>query len=240
VIPRKRVRFENEAELALAVVSWLEEHDWEVFKEVVIPGGIADIVAKQDNIIWIVETKKTVSMKVFEQAHSRLHYAHYISVAVPERDNYPLFPEMASWYCNYFGIGVITVSKPFKVAGRKIPPHVIERIKPRVSRIKSAKPHLVKIRKVRDFLCDLHKEQEAGSVTSYVVTPYKKTIIGVKEFLRHNGPATMKTIIEKVHHHYKSPASARSSLKKALEFWEPDFFKFKKDGKVYYTVRDQK
>ena len=67
----------TEADLGEKLILWLERNGWEVYQEVQFRGygGIADIVAVRnkpggsgDKIMWIIELKKSLSLKVMEQA----------------------------------------------------------------------------------------------------------------------------------------------------------------------------
>ena len=100
--------FKSEAEVAAKVIEWLEGHGWETYKEVDLSGGgVADIVATKDKVIWIVETKTTLSTKLASQAYDRLPYAHYVSIASPRARNQD--DRVIDFYCRTHGIGRIEV-----------------------------------------------------------------------------------------------------------------------------------
>jgi hypothetical protein len=63
---KKKNQFKTEAELAEAVVAWLCDMGWTVYKEVLIQksGKIADIVAVKDSEVWIVESKYLTLKKI--------------------------------------------------------------------------------------------------------------------------------------------------------------------------------
>ena len=73
----------KEADLAKVVVSWLNEQHWDVYQEVQIHGfgGVADIVAVQGPLVWVIECKTSLSLTVMEQAS--VWRVHFRSVAVP-------------------------------------------------------------------------------------------------------------------------------------------------------------
>lgn len=75
----------KESDLAAIVLQFLAEEDWETWQEVTLPdGGRADIVARLRPLVWIIETKTSLSLNLIEQAFARTQYAHLVSVAVPQ------------------------------------------------------------------------------------------------------------------------------------------------------------
>jgi hypothetical protein len=66
----------NEAEIGEAVVAWLEAQHWDVYQEVKIYSGIADIIAVKGNLLWAIELKKSLTLKVMEQARGWRRPAH--------------------------------------------------------------------------------------------------------------------------------------------------------------------
>lgn len=73
----------TEAELARITCDWLESQGWETFKEVPCFGGRADIVAVRSRVVWIVETKLTLSLPLMHQCRDRLReQCHGVMAAV--------------------------------------------------------------------------------------------------------------------------------------------------------------
>lgn len=62
----------TEAELAKLTCAWLESQGWETYKEIPCYGGRADIVAVRSGVVWIVETKLTLSLPLMVQCRDRL------------------------------------------------------------------------------------------------------------------------------------------------------------------------
>jgi hypothetical protein len=96
----------SEAELAAVVIEWLEVLGADVYQEVELrrQGIRADIVAKVQAELWIIETKTSMSVALIEQAMARRRFVHRIYVAVPEgrsRGGLDL--------CRELGIGVLSV-----------------------------------------------------------------------------------------------------------------------------------
>jgi hypothetical protein len=100
----------NEAEIGEAVVAWLEAQHWDVYQEVKIYSGIADIIAVKGNLLWAIELKKSLTLKVMEQA--RGWRTHFRSVAVPRprRTNHDRRTAYAVAK-QFFKVGVIEVRR---------------------------------------------------------------------------------------------------------------------------------
>ncbi len=75
----------TEAELAAGIVAWLQDRDWQVYQEVRpgYSGPRADIVATHGPVIWVVETKTSLSMELVGQALRWKPYANKVSIGIP-------------------------------------------------------------------------------------------------------------------------------------------------------------
>ncbi len=73
----------KESDFAKIVIAWLAEQHWEIYQEVQPRnyGGIADIVAVQSALVWVIECKTSLTLSVMEQASG--WRVHYRSIAVP-------------------------------------------------------------------------------------------------------------------------------------------------------------
>jgi hypothetical protein len=108
----------TEQELAAVVVAWLEALDADVYQEVQVGGGVADIVARVGAEIWIVEVKTSLSLALIAQAMDRRRLAHRVLVAAPAtralRDVLPILVEV--------GIGLLEITPGETMYGAAIPP----------------------------------------------------------------------------------------------------------------------
>lgn len=214
------MKFGTEVELAEQVCFWLEKNGYEVYKEVFTIDGDIDIVAVKKGLVWAIECKKSYTNTVCEQAYSRLKHAHYVSIAIPGSRNTNL---PYDFFLKYHGIGKIEVNKWDK--NHYV---VIEDTKPKISRPKQNYKNFVRelrlkrIRSLREFLSEKHKDLVAGSRYGGQITPYKITISKIKELLSEE-PKTMSDIIDTIDHHYSSNRSAKSSLAKAMLLFEKGF-----------------
>lgn len=102
---RHRTRV-SEAELGAIVVAYLEAIGADVFQEVEVSGGVADIVARVRAELWIVEVKATLRLSLLTQALDRRRLAHRVFIAAPRsrymRDVAPM--------CAELGVGLLEVS----------------------------------------------------------------------------------------------------------------------------------
>ena len=141
-------------------------------------GGVADIVAVRNGILWIIESKNAYTLDVLNQA-SRWP-AHYRSVAVPwsrsDRD-YRVARD-------YYLVGVITVRAEFA--------DVYEAVK-----APGYLKHDRDAKKMIGKLTDLHKTFAiAGSQGGSQLTPYKQTMIEVRKVIEKTPGCTVGFIYE--------------------------------------------
>lgn len=189
----------TEMELAEVVITWLEQFQWDVYQEIQISygGEIADIVAVQYGIVWVIETKKTFGINLIEQCYKWSEYAHYVSAAIPVRKHDTGFGRMI---CRKFGIGILEVPEPDGW-------HFINELqKPKLHRTALAK-------KIRECLTPEHKTfAKAGNPDGKRLTPFQATCLNVVDEVRKNPGIKLKDLIDNVSHHYSSPATARSCI----------------------------
>lgn len=191
----------RETELAAKIVGWLSEQNWDVYQEVQFHnhGGVADIVAVRNRVLWIIETKMQYGFPVLNQA---AHWpVHYRSVGVPIARNRDYRVAL-----NYYKVGVIEVG---------IGVHEY-----------AAAPFFSKHQRiVKDYLSqltELHKTfAPAGSQSGHHLTPYKLTMMAVRKFVESHPGCTVKDIYSELgHFHYSSGASFKGNLLVALKEFE--------------------
>lgn len=101
---------EKETDIAKAAVDWLTSQNWEVYQEVQFRpfGRIADIVAVNGRLVWVVECKTSLNLALLEQAYRWRGYANFISIAVPQARN-GKGRGAAELFLKQFGIGKLSV-----------------------------------------------------------------------------------------------------------------------------------
>ena len=208
----------KETELAEPVIDWLQIQNWNVYQEVefVHLGGVADICAERHGILWIIETKTAMSIEVLRQASG--WPVHYRSIAVPKAINsYKRDYFVAR---DYYGVGVIEVlENDIHEAGR--PPLYLKNHK--------------MAKRLLSQLSELHKTYcKAGSKGGGHLTPYKMTMIDVKNTLQRHPGCTVDDLF-KIHGpmHYANKSSFKGNILKCLEDFEHDWCRIDKTSRPY-------
>ena len=191
----------SEAELARPVVEWLKDLKWEVYQEVQTKlGKRADIVATQGRILWVLECKTSCSMSLLEQADEWRRHAHYVSIVIPahRRITGLNFTRMV---LGLLGIGVLEVSsqlETFKI-DETLPPALRRRI----------------TESLRKELRDEHKHfAEAGNSLNKFWTPFAQTCLNIRAIVEAHPGITITEMMKDLKHHYRTAATARSSIAK--------------------------
>lgn len=219
----------RETEVAAAVVEWLEKNHWAVFQEVQHGGQggpIADIVAVQHPLTWIIECKVTLSMDLMAQASrwARDRDARFVSVAVPAPRRTSANPHGMPSNAQYFARGVLR-ERDIGVIEVRPPEPYVERV--RVAQdAHYLRPWGGLKRTRKDILDSLHPEQResvAGSVSGGVSTQWKRTVKSLVRHVGENPGCSMKQAIDGIAHHYGSDKGARATLATGIRNgWIPE------------------
>lgn len=212
----------HETDLAKPVIAWLIEQHWDVYQEVQFGYGgcVADIVARRNNVLWIIECKTSYTFDVLEQATR--WPVHFRSVAVPRvralRDY-----RVAR---NYYEVGVIEVD------GERVKEYVDA---PFFRRDKYVKRFL-------DCLTELHKTYaEAGSKSGNHLTPYKQTMIEVRKLIENNPGCTIGFLYDQLGNmHYLNKLSFKGNLVKALVSFERNWCRVDTTNRPYTLFVEEK
>lgn len=167
----------KETELAESVINWLQSQNWTIYQEVEFNhrGSVADICAERHGILWIIETKVVMSIEVLRQASG--WPVHFRSIAVPSVLNHYKRDYFVAR--DYYGVGVIEVSK-YDVYEVQKPPLYLRHNK-------MAKRLLLQ-------LTELHKIfAKAGKQGGGHLTPYKMTMLEIRETIEKHPGCTMQT-----------------------------------------------
>lgn len=185
----------SETELAALVVRHLEEMGAEVYQEVTLGGPRADIVARIGSVLHVVEVKKNAGLRVLEQAHEWIPYAHRVSIAVPPASRF------AYVIAKRLGIGILEV-RVGDAYGRS---EVRERVAPELRR--RVDPRLAAA------LCEEQKTYAAaGNNAGRFWSPFKATCEALREIVTETPGLTWREAIKRTKHHYRSSSSAASTL----------------------------
>lgn len=192
----------SEAEIAAHVVSWLESCGHDVYQEVDVVSGVADIVALAGpgREVWIVEVKRTWSFDLLQQCIDRKRSAQRVFAAVPRSKS--IAPDIA----RDLGIGVILVGSRFSGDNEG---HVrLFHMAPRVS--SDARHGAGLRRKLRPE----HKTAAAAGTPSAAGrhTAFRETCESLRVAALQRPGSTLKELLSTIPHHYSSAAAARSTL----------------------------
>jgi hypothetical protein len=205
----------KETRVAEKVIGWLEAQHWEIYQEVKVRsyGGVADIVAVQNGLVWVIECKRSLTLKVLAQA--RLWRVHFRSIAVPALRK-PGYERQTAYDIakNYLKVGVITVdylSQAYSI-NQVVPPPLMREYHQFAKQFQS-------------LLTEEHKTfAKAGQAKGGYWTPYKSTIQACKKFIKDNPGCTMKEMIDYLGRmHYASDKSAIGTLRVNFQTIEKDW-----------------
>ena len=196
----------TEIELAVPVIGWLREQHWTVYQEVQCErsGAVADIVAVQGKITWVIECKRSLSLALIAQGHAWTSFAHYVSLAVPHRPIRGGSGPTVSKILKHLGLGLVIAEKD-GVMWELLS-------SPRLNRS-------ALVAYLRDGLCAEQQDVcPAGTREGWRVTPFKMTCRELRRIVAASPGVTMKDAIGQFRHHYASDQIARSCLARWLSF----------------------
>lgn len=191
----------TEADLASGVQDWLVDQGWDVYPEVRPACGWprADLVARIDGRVWVVECKLSLSLAVIEQADDWAAWCHWRSVAVPDTNRARKLrrgQRIAEKMCGLLGIGVLRVARS----------GVVQQVRFPVLNRRLAGTQLL------DALCEAQKEEGvAGSRNNYF-TPFRRTRRDLVDYVREHPGTSMEAAVEAVAHHYRRDTTAAVAL----------------------------
>lgn len=216
----------KETDLALKVVEWLTSQHWDVYQEVQICSSIADVVAVQGPLVWIIECKLSMSLGLIGQAHEWIRNAHFVSVAIPGGKRYlTKSRHVAKKIMRHYGIGMFEIYDL-----RDIREHSVQ---PRLNRKATTKI-------VKDSLREGHKHYApAGSQGGYY-TPFKATCRHMVRIVKKNPGIILKDLIDASRHHYLSDVTARACISKYAKRGIIKGIRCERSGKLLRFYPDDK
>lgn len=199
-------KFEETA-YAKKVVEWLENRDWEVFKEVEAPRDkrVVDIYAikgdkERPRNTWAIEVKTGFTLRVMEQASFWKRHAHQTSVAIPADIDSRTY-DFGRRVCTEFGLGVI------EVVEYDNGPAFAKRVQHSKSSGVATFP----------TLHEKQKEYEAGNADNDHYSKFDQFSDRLVEYVGEHPGASLRRAITDLDHHYKSEDSAYTTLKRAIK-----------------------
>jgi len=192
----------TEEEIAEKVIVWLQKQHWEIYQEVQVFHGssVADIIAIQNNLVWVIEVKKSLTLRVLDQATNWLRLSHFVSIAYESGKRRAMRGgQTAVSYMSWKGIGSIIVDKHGFVS-EKFPASLHRKVPSKM---------------IIERLVDQHKTfAKAGNSSGEKWSPYKETCRRIVSVVNSNPGIMLKDLMDNITHHYASSQSARSSIAK--------------------------
>lgn len=203
----------KETSLASPIIEFMQQQEFEMYKEVRLGGmgkPIVDLVGMKTTndrpVFSAIELKTTLGLRVIEQAHGHLKWAHYSSVVVPapirESSRSRVFAEKI---CRDYGIGLITINTQFlmpsepSIAGlksieiigedniaraRRMATHGLREVVPaQMQKGPGDREEFILGLITDDHRVNSEEFPKAGSKGGGYVTPYKTMIKVVKAFI---------------------------------------------------------
>jgi hypothetical protein len=191
----------TEVKLGEVVVAHLRALGAEVYQEVDVPGGVADIVVRVGAELWIIELKTSLSLALILQAMDRRRLAHRVFIAAPRTRNM----SGVAAVCRELGLGLLRV---------EMTDRSIDRGNALVSEEVPSRRWNTRPVALAATLTEEHKTHaKAGAVgAGGRWTPFRRTCEQLAHAVERTPGITLKAAIEDVKHHYQSAAGARASL----------------------------
>lgn len=221
----------KETELAKYIIEYLESLKWDVYQEVQLNtyGSIADIVAIQNNLVWVIETKTSLSLDLIAQAEHWTSYANYVSVAIPYRryKNYKKIHIIKHLF-EHYGIGCLMVSP--------------NAYRYKVEQYYPPKLHRKAISKYfKECVTPEHKTfAEAGNADGKRYTPFQATCEHVKRVVKNKPGITLKELINTIDHHYANDTTAKACISKWIDKGIIEGIEKEYQGRTYHLYLKDK
>lgn len=184
----------SEAELARKVVAWLLSEEYETWEEVSVGSARIDIVARRGPIVVAIECKTSLSLAVLGQAANWCGVANQSYVAVPSK--YRANQHMNA-ICQAIGVGIISVGWDCDV--RQHAPFIRRADASRITE------------RLNDGNRTGGGNAAAGTNGGYW-SPWRETITQLTRIVAKHPGIALKEALPKFQHHYRTDATARSSL----------------------------
>jgi len=220
----------SEQEVAEVVVAWLETLGADVYQEVTVRGGVADIVARMRAEVWIVEVKTSLSLALVCQAYERRRLGHRVFLAAPYTRNI----RDVGMLCDAIGVGLLSVK--LGEPGWENSRH--DYGAPKVDSIVWSRRWNRRPVELASKLQPEHKTHDkAGAVgAAGRWTPFRNTCEQLARRVSREPGVRLKDAIADISHHYSSQAGARSSLAKWIAEGSVDGV-YMKDGALFPKER---
>lgn len=219
----------KEHELGEQMLVWLQEEypDWDIYQEISLGNARkrADIVLVKSDLVWVIELKTSLSLSVIQQAYE--WQVDYRGVAVPKVMSKSA-RKSRRWWGSYMArqmeIDLFEIGETYVDKFSRIMPSI--KHKPSYTWQKDKLLNVINTGLTEGFA-------EAGTKGTYW-TPYKQSMIEIREYLRENPGRSVYEIVEDLGKlHYSSERSARSTLLQRLQGIESGWCRVDRDARPY-------
>lgn len=219
----------SEQDVAAIVVAWLEHMGADVYQEVTVRGGVADIVARIGAETWIVEVKTSLSLALLTQAYERRRLCHRVYVAAPYTRNIRDVGELAK----AIGIGLLVIyTGDFGWESSRY-----DYGQPKVEQLVDSCRWNRRPVELTSRLVPEHKTHaKAGALgAGGRWTPWRNTCEQLARVVRNAPGISLKDAIADIRHHYASNAGARASLRRWIDEGKVEGVR-RENGRLYPEV----
>ena len=198
---------QSEASLARRLIQWLKQNRWDVYQEVqpYTYGNCADVVAVKPGLVWVIETKTSLSLDAMAQAHEWLTSANMVAIAIPYgRKQRSKSRHFAKMVLRQYGIGLIEVHMQWTYTTVAVEP--------------KQDPNVPGAVQLRQSLCKEHQTfAQAGNAVGKRFTKFQQTVQRLTAHVVANPGVLLKDAVAAIDHHYANRASAKNSLRERLK-----------------------
>lgn len=196
----------TEQAVAELVVAYLEHAGADVYQEVEVSGGVADIVARVRAELWIVEVKTSLSLALIAQGMERRRLAHRVYLAAPHTKNL----REVSPLCEELGLGLLDVREGD--AGWEASRYDYGHPRVRVA-VESRRWNSRPVSLAAALRPEHKTHAKAGAIgAGGRWTPFRETCSLLARLVERQPGITLKEAIDSIKHHYSSKSSARIHL----------------------------
>jgi len=231
----------REIDVAAPVVFWLQSGGWDVYQEVDIRRGRADIVAVKDGTVWIVEVKAVLNLEILGQVSEWKGWAHRVSFAVPcgtRRSGWATRgrglnhrqARVVRAVHEMYGVGCLLVD----MKGRALDPSM--RVHEEMAATHEAKPALAGVT-TRSLMSEQKTFAKAGSSGTYW-TPFKRTCEDLRKYVWDHTGCGISEAVEHIETHYSSKSSAKTNLLTMVQTGVVPGVRAELVGRKYRLYRD--
>jgi len=203
----------KESEIAAVLRRWLDDQGWITYPEVPVGWrSVVDIVAikREPEIVWCIETKTSLSRKVFHQCQYHFMYADLVSVGVPTPQRpTDRIEKMKNHNENSLlrgeSIGMIYID-PKTGKCEEVLKSRNDQWPVRSKFHGSRRQYLLALPdKMREY-------KAAGTPAGGVLTAFRETCDLIAVFVREHPGCTIKELVSGIDHHYSSDKGACSTI----------------------------